>query len=85
MSDDQDFERSLEELELKQRVDDAPEPVSDDPADAHLEWAQNDERLRTAFEAARQGEMTPAEALDHVAAALGYDSPVVEDDDGYDY
>lgn len=84
MPEEPEFERSLEELELKQRVD-PTEPVTEDPADAHLEWAQNDERLQTAFEAARQGEMTPAEALDHVAAALGYDSPVIDDDDGYDY
>lgn len=79
-----DLERTLEELDIKQRVD-PTEPVTEDPADAPLEWARHDERLANVFEAARQGEMTPAEALDHVAAALGYDSPVIEHEDGYDY
>lgn len=79
------FTASLEELDIKSRLDEL-DPVTQDPGDVDLEWVRSDDRLAGTIEAADHGELTPSEALDNVAAALGYDSPLSDDyDDGYDY
>lgn len=80
----QTFASSLEELDIKRRLDEV-DPLTEDPGDVELEWVREDDRLANTMEAADQGDLTPTEVLDSVAAALGYDSPVADDYDDYDY